>query len=109
MIECPHFLHGSVASGGRSPGMKTLAWQAGLLQVTNFRLLMPLHPNIAYSCDKSAQPNVHQVLPNVTRASSGRITVNFHSWRRLTLSKVFIDINGVSSTDPACYGKSCAV
>ena len=39
--------------------MNTLAWQAGLLQVTNFRLLMLLHPNIAYSCDKSGPPDVH--------------------------------------------------
>src|SRR5262245_33922564 len=27
MMGYPHFLQGSVASGGRSPGMKTLAWQ----------------------------------------------------------------------------------
>jgi hypothetical protein len=24
MMECPHLLHGTVASGARSPGMKTL-------------------------------------------------------------------------------------
>ncbi|HLP76398.1 MAG TPA: hypothetical protein VK327_05705 [Candidatus Paceibacterota bacterium] len=35
MMEWPHFLHASVASGGRSPEMKTLVLQA--LQVTIFK------------------------------------------------------------------------
>jgi hypothetical protein len=34
IIECPHFLHGSVASGGRSPEIKTFVLQP--LQVTIF-------------------------------------------------------------------------
>jgi hypothetical protein len=40
MIGCPHFLHGSVESGGKSPGMKTLASHPG--QVTIFKLPLVL-------------------------------------------------------------------
>jgi hypothetical protein len=36
MIAVPHFLHGSEASGGKSPGMKTFASQPG--HVTIFRV-----------------------------------------------------------------------
>jgi hypothetical protein len=35
MIDCPHFLHGSVANGGRSPEMNTFVLHA--LQVTIFK------------------------------------------------------------------------
>ena len=38
MMAVPHFLHGSVASGGKSPGMNTLASHPG--QVTIFRGLL---------------------------------------------------------------------
>jgi hypothetical protein len=38
MIEWPHFLQDSVASGGRSPGMKVLASHPG--QVTIFNGLL---------------------------------------------------------------------
>jgi hypothetical protein len=35
MMGCPHLLHGSVANGGKSPGINTFASHPGLLQVTS--------------------------------------------------------------------------
>jgi hypothetical protein len=40
MIGCPHRLHGSVESGGKSPGIKTFASHPG--QVTIFKLPLVL-------------------------------------------------------------------
>ena len=40
MMACPHFLHGSVASGGRSPGMNTFASHPGHVTMRNGVSLM---------------------------------------------------------------------
>ena len=41
MIGCPHLLHGTVASGGRSPGMKTFVSHQLQVTMRNGFSLMP--------------------------------------------------------------------
>jgi hypothetical protein len=41
MTGLPHFVQGTVESGGRSPGMKTFASHAGQVTITNGFLFWP--------------------------------------------------------------------
>src|SRR5581483_2343150 len=43
---CPHFLHGSVANGGRSPEMKVLVLQRPHVTIFKARLVEPVTPSL---------------------------------------------------------------
>jgi len=59
MMECPHLLHGTVASGARSPGMKTFVSHqpqvtifSGLsLALILIRIYHRPHPNSCPACN----------------------------------------------------------
>ena len=71
MMGCPHLLHGTVASGGRSPGMKTLVSHVAHVTIFNGALSLALiGQSRFYHCLVPRQPSAWATAGTQTQRRS---------------------------------------